>query len=268
MPKSQRVTSRPGGLQACAIDDLDIADHAAFRGVGLYRDLRAALRRDDYAFRIMPAATARWDMALVLNLGFWQPRGGGDVLTDAHLEADVVCHTAWHHLAGAALAEGELPLAGEALLLGEAIASAFDVYLLGRLVSTAPDCDFVATQLPAMAESAEAAGRSAEQFADLVADMQLQPERAFEDLRQLLYDTVMGLWRAVDADQALAVLQAADAHRFGCLAHHYELANWLQHVRAAPCNASTGNAERLDAELRRQPEALQWLAAQWLGGSA
>lgn len=253
-------------LQSRRIDDLHIADQAAFRAVGLFRELRAVLRHDDYQFRLMPSAAVRWDMALVLNLGFWQPRGGGDVLMDAQLEGDVVCHMAWHHLAGMALAEGELPLAGEALLLGEAIASAFDVYLLGRLVPSAPDCDFVATQLPAMADSAEAAGRSPDEFAAVVESMQAQPEQAFEQLRQLLYDTAMGLWRAADADQALQVLLHADAHRFGCILHHYELANWLQQARAAPVNGSAGKAADVDAQMRRQPVALEWLADQWLAG--
>ena len=68
--------------------------------------------------------------------------------------ADVVAHAAWHYLAARALA----PAAGrslsvDALFLGEAIASAFDVYLVGRLLGHAPRSTFLETQVPAMAES-------------------------------------------------------------------------------------------------------------------
>ncbi|MGD0525940.1 MAG: hypothetical protein ABSE49_12395, partial [Polyangiaceae bacterium] len=107
------------------LDDLVIDDEASFRHVGLYGELKAILRRDAYDFRVLPARSeGRWDRALLLNLTFWASDAGGDVLVDGHLAADVVAHAAWHHLAARALPS---PPSAEALFLGEAIASAFDV---------------------------------------------------------------------------------------------------------------------------------------------
>ncbi len=246
------------------LDELELEDEVSFRGVGLYRDLKSRLIRDAYKVRVLPAQAPRWDHALLLNLAFWEARGGGDILVDTVLAADVVCHIGWHHLAGAALADGEQPLAAEALLLGEAIASAFDLYLIGRLLGHAPDSTFLETQVAAMADVAESAGVDADAFADLMEQVRADPEGCFDELRCLLYDVLLGLLQATTADQALQVLLRCDGQRFACLLHHFELANWLQHARAAPHNASADKAIALDALLRQQKVPLDWLAAQWL----
>ena len=214
----------------------------------------------------MPAAHARWDHALLLNLAFWQPGGAGDVMVDDVVPADVVCHVAWHHLATRVLTDKAQPLSAEALALGEAIASAFDLYLVGRLLDCAPDSTFLETQLPALAETAEAAGVEEAAFTALMETVRADPERAFEDLRQLLYDAMLGLSRCPDADAALTLLTTLETHRFGCLLHHYELANWLQHARVAPVNASADRARDVDAQLRTAGVSLDWLARRWIDG--
>ena len=118
------------------IAELTTEDEASFRHVALYGELKEVLRRDKYTFRVLPeTASGRWDRALLLNLTFWGASVGGDVLVDDTLPADVVAHAAWHHLAAKALSEGPgVPLTADALFLGESIASAFDVYLVGRLL--------------------------------------------------------------------------------------------------------------------------------------
>ena len=102
----------------------------------------------------------------LLNLSFWAADAGGDVLADESIDADVVAHAAWHHLAARAFAPeagGAMPV--DALFLGEAIASAFDAYLVGRLLGHAPRSKFLETQVPAMAETANAAGLTKASFA-------------------------------------------------------------------------------------------------------
>ena len=139
-------------LQSLTLDQVSLQDEASFRHVGLYGELKGRLLADGYCVRVLPKDAQRWDHALLLNLAFWDARGAGDTLVDEDLPADVVCHMAWHHLAGLALGEGEAPLAAPAMLLGEAIASAFDIYLIGRLLGHSLDSEFLLTQLPAMAE--------------------------------------------------------------------------------------------------------------------
>lgn len=251
------------GLRVLALAQLDLQDEASFRHVALYGDLKRALIADDYRVQMLPEGVRRWEHALLLNLAFWDARGASDTLVDDSLPADVVCHMAWHHLASGALGDGEQPLSAPALLLGEAIASAFDLYLMGRLLGHCPDSDFLLTQLPAMAEVAEAAGVGDDAFAKLMDTVRADPEGAFEDLRCLLYDVTMALWQAKDAEGALEALMDADGHRFACLLHHFELANWLMHARAAPDNASSAAAVALDGQLRAQTAALDWLSERW-----
>ena len=85
------------------LDGLFIEDERAFRHVELYGALKQALRRDGYLFRVPDPPPASWDRVLFLNLTFWDPGEGGDVLASAAVPADVVAHVAWHHLARRAL---------------------------------------------------------------------------------------------------------------------------------------------------------------------
>lgn len=256
--------TRAPALRSMTIDQLTLEDEASFRHVGLYRDLKAQLVADGYRVRIMPEDRPRWDHALLLNLAFWDARGGGDLLVDEVLPADVVCHIAWHHLASKALADGQQPLSAQALLLGESVASAFDLYLVGRLLGHSPDSTFLETQLPAMADAAEGAGVSNSEFEALMESVRSNPEQAFEELRQLIYDVVTDMLHARTAEEALQALLRREGHRFGCLLHHYELANWLLHARMAPVNQSAATAERIDQAMRQAPVAIDWLAQTWL----
>ena len=256
-------------LDQHTIDALTIEDEASFRHVGLYGELKNVLRTAKYRFRVLPKAMAgRWDRALFLNLTFWGANDGGDVLVEDVIPADVVAHVAWHHLAARALTQQPgAPLSSADLFLGEAIASAFDVYLVGRLLGHSPDSSFLASQVPAMADSASEAHLSEDAFDQLLHGIANDPERAFEDLRQLLFDATTALAACTAADDALATLSRFDAHRFAPLLHHYELSNWVLYSRAYAKNDSPTSGERareIDRALRAAPVALDWLTKSWI----
>ena len=167
------------------IDELVIDDERSFRHVAIYGELAEVLRKDRYPFRLLPERFAgRWDRGLFLNLTFWGSGNGGDVLETEHIPADVVAHVAWHHLAARALRGPASKEAAaqtvEALFLGEAIASAFDVYLIGRLLGHSPRSSFLESQVPAMAEAANAAGVKAAAFEKLLGRIAGDPGVAFE----------------------------------------------------------------------------------------
>jgi len=265
----------PASFDRRTVDELAIGDEPAFRHVALYADLKEVLRRAAYPFRILPRASRRReDRALLLNLSFWAADAGGDVLADASTEADVVAHAAWHHLAARELA----PASGgamsvDALFLGEAIASAFDLYLVGRLLGHAPRSTFLGTQVPAMAETVSAAGLSKAAFAALLAEVSRSPDRAFADLRELLTDAAAALFACRTTEQAHAALRAVDGHRFSALLHRYELSNWVLYARAY--GRSEGRDRRVaavDRALRKAKVPLEWLSAHWvapaLGGAS
>ncbi len=254
-------------LRLLSLRDLTIEDERSFRHVGLYGELASILAKSEYRFRVLPdGSNASWDRAVFLNLTFWGAAGGGDVLIEPSIPADVVAHVAWHHLANAALVPAGAQPSAEALFLGEAIASAFDIYLVGRLLGHAPESSFLETQVPAMADCAEAAGVSASAFDALLANVAANPERAFEDLRKLLFDATCELFRAPSLDDAHAALVKFDDRPLGCLLHRHELSNWILFAKAYASRASEPDAQTIavDRELSAAPVSLEWLTKAWV----
>ena len=254
----------PPKLVERGLKELIVEDERSFRHVGLYRDLKDVL--GDYRFRVLPEELrGRWDRALLLNLTFWGANEGGDVLVSEEIPADVVAHVAWHHLAANALAPNGGAMSADALFLGESIASAFDLYLVGRLLGFSPNSTFLASQVEAIADSAAGAGMSDTDFNAMLEGVAADPERAFEDLRELLFDATSALVAAKSATDALVVLSTFDAHRFGALLHHYELSNWVLYARAYASTLAPDPVVRaIDTSLRAAPVALDWLSAKWL----
>jgi hypothetical protein len=250
------------------LDDLRIEDERAFRHVGLYDELKQALRRDGYRFRVPEREPVSWDRVLFLNLTFWDLGEQGDVLASATIPADVVAHVAWHHVARSAL--GASSGSADALFLGESIASAFDLYLVGRLVGHAPEAQFLETQVPAMADVASAAGMSEDDFEALLGEIAADPDRAFEDLRELLFDACTTLVACRGVDEAAAAMDKLDEHRFAPLLHHYEVSNWVLYARAHAASALAPDpaVRAVDAALREAPIALDWLERAWLSSRA
>lgn len=249
-------------LKSRTLDQIEIDDERSFRHVGVYADLAEVVRSSGYRFRVLPKGKGpRVQRALLLNLTFWDGQGG-DVLVEDKLAADVVTHVAWHHLGTKAL--GPAATTPEGLILNESIASAFDVYLVGRLLGIAPRSSFLETQVPAMAEAAQDAGLSAERFDALLLRIARAPEKAFEDLRELLFDATMELLACDGVDAAAAVLSRFDRHPFGALLHHYEVSNWILFCRAYGKKKSPARALAVDRALREAKDPVAWLCEHWL----
>jgi hypothetical protein len=258
-------------LRAVSLDELTIDDERSFAHVALYGRLKRALGRSNHKFHIPPAGQqASWDRVVFLNLTYWS---GADVLCDRHVPADVVAHVAWHHvvrreLERRASAPPAVPRA--ALFFAESIASAFDLYLIGRLLPNAPDSDFITTQVPLISDCAQAAGLSAAGFEELLQDVARDPERAFEDMRTLLLDVSSALFVCAGPIEAERALDRFAEHRFEPLLHHYQLSNWILYARAYaagdPSTAPDAAVDSFDALLRQAPIALDWLAEHWIDG--
>lgn len=250
-------------LESVPFDDIAIADEGSFAHVALYGLLKDALRGAGHRFLVPAEGTeVSWDRALFLNLTFWSAGDAADVLCERSIAADVVAHAAWHHLVGARVGHAS----AAAFLCGESMASAFDLYLLGRLLPNAPDADFITTQVPILHEVAAEAGLSDEAFEALVAEVVADPERAFEDLRALLFDVATALFACAGPADAQLVLERNAGHRFAPLLHHYQLSNWILHARAyaVPSAADDAAVAELHATLQSAPVALDWLEAHWL----
>jgi hypothetical protein len=247
------------------LDRIRIEDERSYRHVGLYEELKRALVEDRVEFRVpRPGSrSARWDRVLFLNLTYWTADEPGDVLESEDIPADVVMHAAWHHVTRRALvAAGTTPnKSPEGFFLGESIASAFDIYLVGRLLGHSPDASFLETQVPAMAEVAEQSGMSEEAFEAMLGEVAKDPDRAFGDLRALLFDASTALVRCRSIDEAAETLERFDDHRFGALLHHYELSTWILYARAYAEDLTTPDERVLaiDREIRSAEVPLDWL---------
>jgi hypothetical protein len=256
-------------LQRTTLDNLDILDEPAFAALPIYGQLKAHVVASKYPFLVPDKHTNfSWDRALFLNLTFWNGQHGADVLVEKAIPADVVAHVAWHLLTNQQLekATGAQVASAAGMFLGESIASAFDLYLLGKLIRSAPGCDFVTTQVPIMAEAAELAGLPDKGFERLLEGVASDPERAFEDLRSYLMDVTQALLPAPSADAAQEILENHEGHRFAPLLHHYQVSNWLLYARAyssasQPLQAAVA---KIDAQLRIASSSVGWLQEHWL----
>ncbi|MFO0760625.1 MAG: hypothetical protein U0359_29370 [Byssovorax sp.] len=252
-------------FSSVSLDDLTIDDERSFRHVGLYGDLKQVLAKSGYRFRVPEGGAApSWDRVVFLNLTFWTPDDQGDVLAGPNIEADVVAHVAWHHLCRKALPGS--PASADSMFLGESIASAFDLFLVGRLLGHAPEATFLETQVPAMADAAENAGLDEAGFESLLESIAADPDRAFEDLRALLFDAGTALLGCAGPTEAARALEAFEAHRFAPLLHHYELSNWILYARAhaARPHAPDPAARAIDEALRSAKVSLDWLDERWV----
>ena len=258
-------------FRPATLDELTIDDRAPLTGVAIYQRLEAFVRGSGHRFLIPEAGQqASWDRALFLNLTYWNVEAGADVLCDDHIPADVVAHVAWHELATRQIARaagGPRPPSSAGLFFAESIASAFDLYLIGRLVPRASDSDFLATQVPLMAECADNAGLPEAGFAALLEEVTRAPEQAFEDLRALLLDAASALVACDTATAANTALEQLGGHRFAPLLHHYQLSNWILYARAYADRSSEPDevVRGLDRTLREAPVSLDWLEQNWLG---
>jgi hypothetical protein len=248
-------------MKRSTLKSMRIPNERAFLRMPFYPALKQALQR--YSFRILPAQQRhRWDLALALNLTFWSAEGGGDIVVSQTIEPDVIAHIAWHHLTHRALAG--TPQSADAMILGESIASAFDLFMLGHLLRTAPNSNFVTTQVSAMAETCNAAGLSARGFERLLAKVASDPEAAFKSLRELLFDCTTELLACSTAEQALRVFEHIAKHEYAPLLHRYELSNWVLYCRAYAAKKQNPAARKIDQALRKTPSPLTWLTTNWL----
>jgi hypothetical protein len=262
-------------FRSVTLDGLTIDDRASLAGVAIYAGLEDTLRRASHRFWIPEAgAQLSWDRALFLNLTYWNEQEAADVLCDDHIPADVLAHVAWHELVTREIARRRSADGGPpsqsasvpALFFGESIASAFDLYLVGRLLAHAPDSDFVTTQVPLMSECAQEAGLPEARFSDLLEEVVHEPERAFEELRVLLFDAVCALFACPGVSEAQGTLEGFGDRRFAPLLHHYQLSNWVLHARAYAARPFAPDAivTDLDETLRRAPVSLEWLERNWI----
>ncbi len=249
-------------LRRVPLADLTLRGERAFRTLPVYATLKKMLLADGFTVRVPDGAHPHHDRVTFLNLTYWNARDPSDVLADDTLEADVLAHAGWHHAARKALTGA--PTAA-AMFLGESVASAFDLYMVGHMLRQGKQTSYLASQVPRMTSAALDAGMSEEAWAERLGEVAADPDRAFADLRELLFDAASALVACPDLDDAAAILEGFATHRFHGLLHHYELSNWILFARAyaAPPDEHD-DALTMDRAMRAAPELVPWLEAHWI----
>jgi hypothetical protein len=236
----------PAPFVRLALDDLRITDLDDHRRAGIDATfaLIEVLRRDRATF-LVPRRETGWDRVAFLNLVSYSP-GTAELLRSRDVPADELVHVALHHLARKDIGIGS----AHALLFGEAIASAFDAYLIGVLLRRRPRAAYLAQQVPRLSERALDAGLSRRAFAALLARMAGDPERAFEELRRLLLDVSLALVPSRSLPESARILARFEPHPYAPILHHYELADWILAARASSRRGPSAAATRIDRALR------------------
>lgn len=256
-------------LQVLTLDQLHIRDEAAIIGLPVYLQLKRRLITDGYRFRVPGAGDdpPGWGRTVFLNLTWWNAGDAQDVLEGPEIDADVVAHVGWHHCLRAHL--GADAACADGLFFGEAVASAFDLYLIGSALGVAEGSSLIETQVPLLVDTLADAGLDAEDAQAVIEDVAEDPVRAFEELRALLFQVGTELVQARGVDEAVERLHAVRRHRFAPLLHRFELSNWLLYARAWAGDALEPRpaVRALDAALRESPDPLGLLCG-WCGLSA
>lgn len=257
---------REGAFEVRHLGDLEIVDDELLQAVPHYDVLKAVVAASGVAFRVMPEeASARSDQALLLNVVFWDASLVDDVIERPAVGAYSLPHIAWHYLASRELRRaGSAALSVDAQILGEAIASAFDLFTLGHLLRAAPTHALTKALVDGVQGPALAAGRSLDVLRGLLAGVRDEPEAAFADLRELLFVATRALYDAETSSDAFEVLQQVDEHPLGCVFFRHRVADWLLQIRASKGAAEDPETQAFAAALGEQPAPIAWLLERWL----
>ncbi len=257
-------------LRRLTVAQLTIRGERAFRSVEGYAALKRLLVTDKFLFRAPAEGSshAHYDRVLFLNLTYWHAADGNDVLVDGSIDADVLAHAAWHHATGKALATATAPTAA-AMFLGESIASAFDLYVVGRMLGKGKRTAYLDSQVPLFSEAALASGLSEAALAALFQRVSDAPEVAFEALRELLFDAATALSSCRDVDDAVRCFDRFATHPYSPFLHHFALSSWVLYARAhAGPTVVDDPADAADRSLRASSAPLTWLNEHWVVGAA
>lgn len=254
----------PTGAARVALSELEIVDAESFQHVGLYRDLHQLLAASGDAFCVLDAPCATFERAATLHAAYGPAGSGRHVLVEPAVDAEVVPSVAWHQLAARAMPpRGGRPSVGS-MFVAEAIAGAFEVYLVGRLLGHAPGSGFLEAQVASMTDTAEAAGLSDDQIEQLLTSLAEDPDGAFAGLYALLVDAASAMFAAAGAEDAAERLAALDERPFAPLLHRFDLSSWVLRARAYGDPSPDPRAAEVDAALRAARVPLDWLDGAWV----
>ncbi len=233
--------------------ELVIEDEADYRAAGLGRLLALScgfLERAGVRFGVMPEGRGTARLASLLS---WQVAERLELLDEACVASDQLVHFALHQMVDRRLGHDD----PYAVLLAETIASASDLYLLGKLAATDREPAFLVDTMESFSAWFELYAGDPDDLERLLASTVADPYAAMRSLCRYLLAATAPLLYPRDERSVTDTLTKAARDRAYPLLHHYNTTNWVLSIRARyPRPAAPAEAVDLLAALPESEEGL------------
>lgn len=207
------------------IEELPVLERDAFleAGIDLLTYCERVLRAKKVGAVVLDSAPG---VARIINLLSWSVNDRREYLDQPEVFADQVIHFAAHQVV-AEVWGAETPAS---MLFAEAVASACDLYCLGKLSAAGVETEFMADTLASFADYYEQYAAEEEDYESVLERLLEGPHEAMAELAEFLYDTGAQLCRAKDeAEMAEVLIPLADEIWYPML-FHYQVVHWQHDV--------------------------------------
>ena len=164
-------------------------------------------------------------IARLINLVHWDVDARREYVDGTGIHADQVIHLAVHHVLSH-LSGSDTP---HAMLFAECLASATDLYLVGKLARVGHETDFVRDTLESFGMYYDMYAGDENAMETLITSLVDAPFQAMVRAADYLYR--FG-GRLLNPTVEYVPLRDMESHYYYPLTHHYNMANWMLTIRA------------------------------------
>ena len=224
------------------LEDLEVYEAETYR--------KANIKLLDYAHLLLSQMQTKAilfadskGIARIANLLLWEA-GKGQEFIDGHgIYADQLIHSAIHQLLEHVLGSKH-PLN---MLFAECLASASDIYLLGKLSQAGQETDFLHDTLESYGSYYELYAHQDEDFVTTLNAIRRKPFETMIALADYLFEFCEPLlYPQTVRDSTLPLVMAERCH-FYPLVHHYNISNWILTIRGKHAKPPSAPPAALDA---------------------
>lgn len=162
-------------------------------------------------------------LARLMNLATWRSDGAHEYLDQDAIAGDVVIHVACHQAVHQRFGSDETRYQ----LLGEAIASASDFYLVGLFANAGVEFAFLEETLESFSFYFESYGEIS-QLESILELAMANPNQLMADLARYLFEFTACF---LSKEPLVTQISQMAAHAFYPLVHHYHVTNWVLNLR-------------------------------------
>ena len=207
--------------------DLDIYERDAYQraGIELLNPVIDLLAQERVRAISFPRGRG---IARLLNLLQWEADGGLEFIDGQGTHADQLIHLGLHRLCDHKLGSAD----PGAMLYAECLASASDIYLLGKLSLAGEETDFLADTLESFSSYYELYSHHESHLEQLLSQLQNNPYTTMLAVADYLFQFCLCLLYPTNIEAVGRELETMADHVYQPLVHHYNTANWILTIRS------------------------------------